>query len=36
MVHGIVVSWHLLFFLVLGALLYVEAEQPKLLVQLLL
>jgi hypothetical protein len=32
MVHCVVVSWHLLFFLVLDALLYVEAKQPKLLV----
>jgi hypothetical protein len=36
MVHGVVVSWRLLFLLVLGALLYVEAKQPELLVQLLL
>jgi hypothetical protein len=36
MVHGVVVSWRLLFLLVLDTLLYVEAKQPKLLVQLLL
>jgi hypothetical protein len=36
MVHGVVVGWHLLFLLVLNALMYVEAKQPKLLVQLLL
>jgi hypothetical protein len=36
MVHGVIVSWRLLFLLVLDALLYVEAKQPKLLVQLLL
>jgi hypothetical protein len=30
------VSWCLLFLLVHSAMLYVEAEQPKLLVQLLL
>jgi hypothetical protein len=36
MVHGVVVSWRLLFLLVLDAVLYVEAKQPKLLIQLLL
>jgi hypothetical protein len=36
MVHGVVVSWSLLFLMVLDALLYVEDKQPKLLVQLLL
>jgi hypothetical protein len=36
MVHGVVVSWRLLFLLVLGSLLNVKVKQPKLLVQLLL
>jgi hypothetical protein len=36
MEHGLVVSWRLLFLMVYDALLYVEAKQPKLLVQLLL
>jgi hypothetical protein len=36
MVHGLVVSWRLLFLMVHDALLYVEAKKPKLLVQLLL
>jgi hypothetical protein len=36
MVHGAVVSWRLLFLMVLDALLYVEAKQSKLLIQLLL
>jgi hypothetical protein len=31
-VHVIVIGWRLLFLLVHNAMLYVEAEQPKLLV----
>jgi hypothetical protein len=36
MVRRVVIGWCLLFLLIHNTMLYMEAEQPKLLVQLLL